>query len=372
VGGALGGGRLLIVSGNRFPLDDWTHSTALIWFGLAAYFDEIHVFARAPGNVMTTAHNQRVHLHLVPSLGKTMRSSLASSWLLPRVAHHIDPTHILAQSPVFGGPAAVTWGLRNHVPSLVEVHGEYYFEQGPLIGGTQFRQLIKPVTKYTFARARAIRVLSEGMAQQVLNVYGPEAGGKCVVVPPRVDTRLFKGKQSHNQEITSAICVGSLIPIKGHANLVRSLAEVAPEVRLTIAGEGPERGNLERLARSLGLNLSLPGYLPHPQLAEELIRSDVYIHPSTTEAVPRAVLEAMASGLPVVSSNAGYLIADLLRAKAGVVFDPKTSASLSSALEQLRSRTTREQMGFRAREQALTRYEWRTQMEAYARLIYAA
>jgi glycosyltransferase involved in cell wall biosynthesis len=82
----------------------------------------------------------------------------------------------------------------------------------------------------------------------------------------------------------------------------RVLAEV-PEARLRIVGEGPERGELERLAAELGLqgHCELPGFSSDPIAAIE--EGDVYVLPSRWEGLPNSLLEAIGAGLPAVAAD---------------------------------------------------------------------
>jgi glycosyltransferase involved in cell wall biosynthesis len=103
---------------------------------------------------------------------------------------------------------------------------------------------------------------------------------------------------------------GALVGHKDHATFLRAAALVAsrrPAVRFVIAGEGPLRPDLERLAAELGLGprLSLPGHVP--DVARSLGDLDLFVLASSGEGLGSASLEAMAAGVPVVLSTAGGL-----------------------------------------------------------------
>ena len=99
--------------------------------------------------------------------------------------------------------------------------------------------------------------------------------------------------------------VGRLTPQKDFATLVRAFALVRAEFpcRLVIVGEGPERRNLESLAASLGLDddVLLPGFDPNPW--RYMSRSAVFVLSSVVEGLPSALIEALACGAPVVSTD---------------------------------------------------------------------
>ncbi len=135
--------------------------------------------------------------------------------------------------------------------------------------------------------------------------------------------------------------VGRFDPIKNHAGLLRAfraILERHPEwrgrVRLIIAGDGPLRGELAALAREPGLEDSV--WLPGARSdVPELMRAmDVFVLPSINEGISNTILEAMATGRPVVAGRAGgnpELVVDGLT---GALYDPGDPNGLATAVEQ--------------------------------------
>jgi glycosyltransferase involved in cell wall biosynthesis len=123
------------------------------------------------------------------------------------------------------------------------------------------------------------------------------------------------------------IAVGRLVPIKGHAVLLRSCARAraaGTDAEIVILGDGPERPRLARLSRDLGVPLRLPGFVPRMEVARWLRAADVYVQPSIplpngrTEGAPMATAEARAVGIPVlVESDAGRLARAIAAAMGG-------------------------------------------------------
>ncbi|HET6624792.1 MAG TPA: glycosyltransferase family 4 protein [Nocardioidaceae bacterium] len=100
--------------------------------------------------------------------------------------------------------------------------------------------------------------------------------------------------------------VGRLIPIKDQATLLAAFARAAGSGDLlVVVGEGPLRPDLEHQARRLGIagQLRLPGLLPRDEVYRVLGEADLFVSPSLGEGLPLSVLEAGASGLPVVLSD---------------------------------------------------------------------
>lgn len=109
------------------------------------------------------------------------------------------------------------------------------------------------------------------------------------------------------------VSVGRLAAQKNFALMIRAFASGAhPGDRLTIFGEGPERGALTRLIAKLGLEgcVTLAGHVPDP--AAQLGSFDLFLLSSDYEGVPAVLLEALAAGLPIVTTRSSRSIASMM------------------------------------------------------------
>ena len=129
-----------------------------------------------------------------------------------------------------------------------------------------------------------------------------------------------------------------LDPVKGLTHLIRAFAATHsefPELRLEIAGEGPERGPLEAQARALGLAGCINFLGWQDDLAPVLSRWQIFVLPSLEEGFGIAALEAMAAGLPVVATAAGGLPELVEHGRTGWLVPPGDSAALANRLREL-------------------------------------
>jgi glycosyltransferase involved in cell wall biosynthesis len=150
--------------------------------------------------------------------------------------------------------------------------------------------------------------------------------------------------------------VGRLEPHKGVAVLVDAVARL-PRAHLTIVGDGPERGALERSVNTLGIGdrVRITGFAPNDQLPEVYRGFDIVAVPSLEtstwiEQFGRVALEAMACGVPVVASDSGSL--PEVVGDAGILVPPGDADALVKALESL-DRADAELLGRAARERSL-------------------
>lgn len=137
--------------------------------------------------------------------------------------------------------------------------------------------------------------------------YGDKIA-KCSVIIPNP---LFIGNDQHSTQYTgkrekSIVTAGRLNRQKNHPLLIRAFKKIAddyPDYKLIIYGEGPERENDERLILELGLQgrVLLPGTVNH--VPEKIYKSSLFVMSSDFEGMPNALMEAMALGLPCISTD---------------------------------------------------------------------
>jgi len=134
-----------------------------------------------------------------------------------------------------------------------------------------------------------------------------------------------------------------LIPKKGIETTLRAFARFQrqyPGARLTVAGEGPLEETLRELAQDLGVasQVSFPGFVSQAKLRDLLYQSHFFLHPSVTgpdgdrEGVPNAVLEAMATGLPVAATVHGGIPEAVTHGQTGLLVPEHDDEALAGAL----------------------------------------
>ena len=161
---------------------------------------------------------------------------------------------------------------------------------------------------------------------------------------------------------------------KGHdvaAAAVGRLLERYPRLRLLVAGDGPARAEVAALMAPLGDRARLTGH--RDDVMELLDASDVLLHPSSIDAFPTALLEAMAAGLPIVSTRVGGIPEIVDDGETGMlVAAPPEAAAITSALEPyLADPELRRRAGERARErfeERFTAVRWAERL----RLVYSS
>ena len=214
------------------------------------------------------------------------------------------------------------------------------------------------VTEHTEAgwRGRRARLVSRWFCRRVSRVIAVSGAvrrrlvqqddvppEKIAVIPNAVPASPEKGPGAPplQDELRDGPLVGVLArlqPEKGVATFLKAAARVAedaPRARFLVAGDGPLRAELQALVVRLGLeeNVRLLGFRPDPRALIGLL--DVLVVPSHTEGAPLVVLEAMASGVPVVASAVGGIPDQVRNGVDGLLVPPSDPASLGDAVLEL-------------------------------------
>jgi glycosyltransferase involved in cell wall biosynthesis len=158
-----------------------------------------------------------------------------------------------------------------------------------------------------FRRSRRIIVNSVRVRDYIVRSYRAPAA-RIQVVHNGVDTTRFAPGGGERSPSPVVLAAGRLVAQKNFELLIEAAARIRrelPAVRFLIAGDGPQRGRLVERLQALGLNGAVE-LLGERADMEELLRcADVFWLTSSWEGLPNAVLEAMASGLPVVATDVG-------------------------------------------------------------------
>jgi len=159
-----------------------------------------------------------------------------------------------------------------------------------------------------------------------------------VMIPNGVDFSRFMLREPSKQ-LKKLIYIGYLIPHKGVQVLIKALAQLKIEgivPSLTIVGDGYYKSELQRLCASLNLNeqVTFTGEKNATQVAELLGKHDAMVHPSFMESFGIVMVEALASGLPVLSTFNGGA-EGILSPETGILVKPNDSVAIAEGIKEL-------------------------------------
>ena len=204
-------------------------------------------------------------------------------------------------------------------------------------------QMPGPARRIVWAaeRASAVVAVSSRLKEGLVALGVDER--KIVVLRNGVDLELFRPEDRHAArrrlglpDGRLAICVGNLLPVKGHALAIQSLPAL-PGWRLVFAGDGPLRHELGALARRLGVNdrVIFLSTMPQGELRHLYSAADVMLLPSMREGWPNVVLESLACGTPVVATDVGAVTEMITRPDVGRIVATRDATRLAEAVLDL-------------------------------------
>lgn len=300
--------RVLHLGAGKYVGGDTSHSTFAIWNELSRDVTNYTVIGRSKnGKYYRHKYDKKIEIILLPSYIRSEAEFLITQYKALKIAKEIKPTIVISQCPVLGGLVAKDIKYRFDSKLLFEFHMGHYFKNKSIFS-KDF--VLEYLTRKNIVHADRIRVLSQGMKKELINKYGSKHYDKIEILPPRVDLNKFNIVKDSwvISEIPTLVIVGSVNNRKGQYRLINIIIRNNIKVRLWIIGVGDELDKCKKLVKSHNLEdqFTFYGHMNHQQLSKLLPRADAMILFSNMEGTPRVIMEGMAVGLPIITTNAGY------------------------------------------------------------------
>lgn len=251
-----------------------------------------------------------------------------------RLAGRVDVIHLMANSgwswQLHSAPTLWLSWLRS-TPVIVNYRGgeaQVYFDRS-------FRW-VKPSLK----KATATVVPSA-----YLHTVFERFGETTQIIPNIIDRELFHPQANKTSDTFTLVITRNLEAIYGIDTAIRAFAQVFakdPSLRLRIAGSGPEESALRTLTQKLAITdaVSFEGRLDRPGIVALYADADAMLNPSTVDNMPNSVLEALACGLPVISTDVGGVPFIVTHGETALLVPPSDVAAMAQAIEDLKSNPT--------------------------------
>lgn len=236
----------------------------------------------------------------------------------------------------------------------------------------RYHRFLAGVIRFLWRHAGSVVANSNGLAR-LASQTAPEL--PLVVIPNGVDPQRFSPSVRRSPEGPLRVgVVGRLVFQKGVDVLLHALPLIPScvPISLDIIGDGGARPELERLSQNLGLERQVRflGWKTPAEMPGVYRGLDVFALPSRDEGMPNVVLEAMASGLPVVATQISGNEELIVQGKTGFLVPPEAPRSLADALMTLaRDPVLRDSMGLAARILVEEKYTWSRVAKQYLHII---
>lgn len=268
------------------------------------------------------------------------KNSLSNFFQLLKIIKSEKPALIHAQiwNPVASKFAFLAARFKK-IPLLITEHDPFP------VGGHQkiYKNLTLGIPKKIITVSKANQQLMNELypkhSQKTATIYN---GIEKPIGPITATRRLQIKKQIfHAGEATTIIfSAGTLHERKGYKHLIAAFKKIVGQfdnLKLVIAGEGPERPALEKLIKNLDLEKRVVLLGQRNDIPELMQAGDIFILPSLKEAFGLVILEAMQNGLPVIASRVGGIPEIITSEKIGLLTEPADKNSLVKALQKLLS-----------------------------------
>jgi glycosyltransferase involved in cell wall biosynthesis len=230
----------------------------------------------------------------------------------------------------------------SHKPLYVTAQNPKLHYEELVIKGTVFRpfhhlfaRFLDPVIHWSFSKADIVAAVSKYSAD-----LAKEMGAKNIrVIPNGVEVAKYKqGKSQKNQKLR-IVTTSALIPRNGIDILIEAVALLPSKIKwdLRIAGEGPEKKDLELRIKSHKLNkkVKLVGRVSNENIPDFLLSSDLFVRPSRKEGFGVAFLEALATGIPVIATPVGGIRDFINNQETGLLVEPNNPQQVKDAIISL-------------------------------------
>lgn len=302
----------------------------------------MHFLGKRPG----------LDLRMIPRLARVLRRER------PETVH----THLHTLKYVL--PACVAWRKCSVVHTLHNLAQHEIERSGQIFQRCAFRLGVAPVA------------IGAAVAESIREVYSVSA---LATIPNGIPVARYRAADGDRESTRSALSLPSGVPVfltvgrlnaqKDHATLLRAFADSrlrALDARLVIAGTGELRRDLEEQVRELDLSARVQFLGVRGDVPALLAAADVFVLASRWEGNPLVVMEAMASGRPVVATRVGC-VPELTSSATGRLVLPGDSAALADALVELGAdRELAGVLGCAAAETAAARFDVSVMAQAYA------
>jgi len=200
-----------------------------------------------------------------------------------------------------------------------------------------------PLLRQRLSHAVFNATISEFNIRLIKERYGDRLSSRTHLIRCGIDLEIYRPEQIPREDASAfqIVCIASLRPVKGHTFLLEAIARMklqGRKIQCILVGDGPLRKNIHREIEDLDIKdrVKMVGNQTQEEVLKWLHQADCVVLSSLREGIPISLMEAMACGLPVVTTNASPGIAELVTDdKNGLVVEISNPDALASALSYL-------------------------------------
>ena len=245
-------------------------------------------------------------------------------------------------------------------------------------GPDEFYDVKRNILREKIAASVFVRCIGYYCRSQIMRLSSMKHWSKIHIIRCGIYKDEFVRRPGRPGPARRILCVGRICPSKGQAMLVEAAERLRGkgldfEIRLLGGGEDLEAIGSMVLARGLGDCVTVVGPVGHARVREELAACDLFVLPSFAEGIPVALMEAMASGIPVISTNIMGIPELIEHGVSGILTQPSNFEQLSDWIEAaLLGRIDAASLTKKAAEKILAMYDAETNTKMLADVFLSA
>ncbi|RSK27257.1 glycosyltransferase family 1 protein [Bacillus sp. HMF5848] len=266
----------------------------------------------------------------------------------------INPDVVHIVNPALVGFSGVYYGKKLKIPIVASYHtnvAQYldYYHLSPF----------KPLLWWYFRKLHNQAIINLCTSQTVQyelverkfnNVHHWKRGVDTDSYHPSNYDDMMRNRLTNNQSDKTLLLYVGRIAAEKEIEKIKSVLTKRDDVCLAIVGDGPHRAQLEK--HFSGSNTVFTGFMHGHELAQAYASSDIFVFPSTTETLGLVILEAMASGLPIVAADSGPTREQIHDGSNGMLYKKQDPKSFEEAVLSLCNPHKRDKMKILARQEA--------------------
>lgn len=298
----------------------------------AKHLEELHIIVLARGG--TRAHYVDGNLHVYDVGTRTRFGAFLTGFMLAKLilqgAFKDEKWVVTSQDPLLVGLFGLLIAKRVGVPHIVQLHGDIFGKYG-------YATWKQHIAKFVIGKSDRVRVVSERIKRSLIARGISEM--KINVLPIRPELEKFLAVEGNPEgDVVRIVTVSRLAPEKHIEMLLAAFTVVQktyPRTHLEIAGAGPEEGKLKRFVSAHALESAVTFTPWTDDVPSIMARSNIFAFASKHEGYALVLLEALAAGVPVVTTDVG-LVGDVVSSgEHGEVVPVGDTESFTAALMRL-------------------------------------
>ncbi|WP_337019827.1 glycosyltransferase family 1 protein [Oceanobacillus massiliensis] len=273
---------------------------------------------------------------------------------------NFEPDIVHAANPILLAASAVHYAKKLDFPLIATYHThipkylDYYWAYKPA-KPILWRHIKKLHNAADLNLCTSEAIKQELIEKEIQNLHVLQRGVDIHHRNPRYANEKMRNRLTRGDKSKTLLIFIGRLAIEKEIHKIKPLLESRDDITLAIIGDGPARKELQHTFS--GTNTVFTGFMHGEELSQAFASADAFVFPSVTETLGLVILEAMASGLPVVAAKSGPTMEQIKDEETGLLFENENVDSMIQAVSKLENKALMELMKQKARIEA-EKYAW--------------